>query len=104
MALQFTDENFEQEVLKASELVVVDLYADWCGPCKMVGPVIEQLAQENADVKVGKVNVDHSPGIAQKYKVMTIPTILFFKNGEVADKVIGVRSKEEFQGMINELK
>lgn len=104
MAFQFTEENFEQEVLKSNELVVVDFYADWCGPCKMVGPIIEQLAAEQTGVKIGKLNVDNAQEIAAKYKVMSIPTILYFKNGEVVHKIIGLKSKEEFQAMINKLK
>ena len=104
MAFQFTEENFEQEVLKTSELVIVDFYADWCGPCKMVAPVIEQLAEENKDVKIGKLNVDNAPGIAAKFKVMTIPTILYIKNGEVVHKFIGVQKKEDFEAKITEFK
>ena len=105
MALQFTDENFEQEVLKSSQLTIVDFYADWCGPCKMVAPVIEQLADEYKDtVKIGKLNVDNAPGIAAKYKVMTIPTIMFFKDGEPVHKIVGVERKEIFEEKIAELK
>ncbi|SET27930.1 thioredoxin [[Clostridium] polysaccharolyticum] len=105
MALKFTDENFEEEVLKSSQLIIVDLYADWCGPCKMLGPVIEQLAQEyEGKVKIGKLNVDESPAIAQKYGVMTIPTVLFFKNGEVVHKIVGVERKETFEEKIAELR
>ena len=105
MALQFTDENFEQEVLKSSQLTIVDFYADWCGPCKMVAPVIEQLADEYKDtVKIGKLNVDNAPGIAAKYKVMTIPTIMFFKDGEPVHKIVGVERKEVFEEKIAELK
>lgn len=105
MALQFTDENFEQEVLKSNQLTIVDFYADWCGPCKMVAPVIEQLADEYKDtVKVGKINVDNAPGIAAKYKVMTIPTIMYFKDGEPVHKIVGVERKEVFEEKIAELK
>lgn len=105
MALQFTDENFEQEVLKSNQLTIVDFYADWCGPCKMVAPVIEQLADEYKDtVKIGKLNVDNAPGIAAKYKVMTIPTIMFFKDGEPVHKIVGVERKEVFEEKIAELK
>ncbi len=104
MAFQFTEENFEQEVLKSNELVVVDFYADWCGPCKMVGPIIEQLAAEQTGVKIGKLNVDNAQGIAAKYKVMSIPTILYFKNGEVVHKIIGLEKKEVFEAKIAEFK
>lgn len=104
MAFQFTEENFEQEVLKSNELVVVDFYADWCGPCKMVGPIIEQLAAEQTGVKIGKLNVDNAQEIAAKYKVMSIPTILYFKNGEVVHKIIGLEKKEVFEAKIAEFK
>lgn len=104
MAMKFTDENFEQEVLKAEQLVIVDLYADWCGPCKMLGPVIEQLASEyEGKVKIGKLNVDESPAVAQKYRVMSIPTVLFFKNGEEVHRIVGVEKKETFDAKIAEL-
>lgn len=104
MAMKFTDGNFEQEVLKADQLAIVDFYADWCGPCKMLGPVIEQLADEyEGKVKIGKLNVDESPAIAQKYGVMTIPTVLFFKNGEVVHKHIGLEKKEVFEEKMKEL-
>ncbi len=104
MAMKFTDANFEQEVLKADKLTIVDLYADWCGPCKMLGPVVEELASEyDGKVKIGKLNVDESPAVAQKYGVMSIPTVLFFKNGEVVHKIIGVEQKATFEAKIAEL-
>ena len=104
MAVKFTDANFEQEVLKADKLVIVDLYADWCGPCKMLAPVIEQLAKNyEGKVKIGKLNVDESPAVAQKYGVMTIPTLLFFKNGEVVHKIVGVEQKAVLEEKIAEL-
>lgn len=104
MAMKFTDENFEQEVLKADQLAIVDFYADWCGPCKMLGPVIEELASKyEGKVKIGKLNVDEAPAIAQKYAVMSIPTVLFFKNGEQVHKIIGVEKKETFEAKIAEL-
>lgn len=104
MAVKFTDANFEQEVLKADKLVIVDLYADWCGPCKMLAPVIEQLAQDyEGKVKIGKLNVDESPAVAQKYGIMTIPTLLFFRNGEVVHKIIGVEQKAVLEEKIAEL-
>jgi thioredoxin 1 len=91
----FTDENFEAEVLKSNIPVMVDFYAEWCGPCKMLGPIVEELANEyDGKWKIGKVNVDDSPQISQKYGVQSIPTIIFFKNGEAVDKVIGFQSKE----------
>lgn len=105
MAMKFTDANFQEEVLKADKLAIVDFYADWCGPCKMLGPVIEQLAEEyEGSVKIGKINVDDSPAVAQKYSVMTIPTVMFFKNGEPVHKIVGVERKEVFEEKIAELK
>ena len=90
-----TDATFDGEV--ASGSVIVDFWAPWCGPCRMVGPVIEEIAQEHGDkVTVGKVNVDENPAIAQKFGIMSIPTIILFKDGEASKKVIGARSKADF--------
>lgn len=95
MANTFNDNNFEQEVLKSDIPVLVDFYADWCGPCKMMAPVVEQIAAEFAGkVKVGKINVDESQKVAQKYNIMSIPTFLVFKNGEVTDTLVGAVSKD----------
>jgi thioredoxin 1 len=94
MELKFTDSNFEQEVLKAETLVLVDFYADWCGPCKMMAPVIEELATEyEGSVKIGKLNVDEAPSFSSKYRVMSIPTIILFKNGKVVDTIVGAVPK-----------
>lgn len=98
MEVKFTDENFEAEVLKAEGMVLVDFYADWCGPCKMMAPVIEQIAEEyTGKAKVGKLNVDENPDIAGKYQVMSIPTLLFFRNGQLVDTVVGAVSKSEIE-------
>ena len=105
MAHKFTDENFEAEVLNNDGLVLVDFYADWCGPCKMMAPIVDELAEEYAgSVKIGKLNVDDSPATSAKYKVMTIPTLLFIKNGEVVDTVVGVVSKSQLVEKINNFK
>lgn len=102
MEFKFTDENFNQEALEANGLVVVDFYADWCGPCKMMAPVIEELAgQYNGSVKIGKLNVDENPDTARKYRVMSIPTILLLKNGEVLDTVVGALSKAQLEAKID---
>lgn len=93
--LKITDENFEQEVLKAEGTVIVDFYADWCGPCKMQSPIIEKIAEENPNVKVGKLNVDENPNSAIKYEIMSIPTILIIKNGQVVRELVGLTDKEE---------
>jgi thioredoxin 1 len=94
MELKFTDGNFETEVLKSEMPVLVDFYADWCGPCKMMAPVIEDIAKEYAGaVKVGKLNVDESPATSSKYRVMSIPTLLIIKNGKVVDTIVGAVPK-----------
>jgi len=87
MALEITDANFEELVLKSDKPVLVDFWAEWCGPCRMVGPVVEELSTEYAGKAViGKVNVDHNSNISAKYGIRNIPTLLFFKNGEVVEK------------------
>lgn len=101
MALQITSENFEKEVLQSELPVMVDFYADWCGPCKMMGPVVEELATEfEGKAKVGKLNVDDCPELAAKYKVMTIPTIIVFKNGTPEQTSVGVVAKETLAGYL----
>ncbi len=92
-----TDATFDGELADAGPPIIVDFCAPWCGPCRMVGPVIDEIAQEHGDkVSVGKVNVDENPAIAQKFGIMSIPTIILFKDGEPAKKVIGARSKADF--------
>lgn len=93
-------ENFDQEVLQAGQTVLVDFYADWCGPCKMMGPVVEEIANEETGVKVCKINIDEEMAVAQKYGVMSIPTFIAFKNGEIAGKQIGAVPKSKLQDMI----
>lgn len=104
MANTFTDQNFQDEVLNEKiKLVIVDFYADWCGPCQMLGPIIEELAQEYGDkVKVGKLNVDDNNEIASNYSVTSIPLILFFKNGEMVEKKLGFQSKDALEEAIEE--
>jgi len=95
MAKVFTDQNFEEEVLNSQIPVLVDFWAPWCGPCQMMGPIIEELAEElEGKVVVGKINVDENPQMAQKYGIMSIPTLLIFKNGQVVEQFVGVQSKE----------
>ena len=90
MEYKFTEANFEKEVLNSELPVLVDFYADWCGPCKMMGPVISELAEKYGDkVKVGKINVDENPSIAKQFHVMSIPNFVFIKNGQVADTHVG---------------
>jgi len=95
MAKVFTDQNFEEEVLNSQIPVLVDFWAPWCGPCQMMGPIIEELAEElEGKVVVGKLNVDENPQMAQKYGIMSIPTLLIFKNGQVIEQFVGVQPKE----------
>lgn len=90
MALQFTDANFQSEVIDSDKPVLVDFWAEWCGPCKMIGPIIDQLATDlDGQAKVGKVNVDEARELAVKYGVRSIPFLLFFKNGEIKDQIVG---------------
>lgn len=96
MEYVFRDDNFETEVLKSKEPVLVDFFAEWCGPCKIMAPVIEEVAKETeGKLKVGKINVDESPEAAEKYGVMSIPTLILFKEGEVSKTLVGFRSKED---------
>lgn len=104
MALELTDANFEELVLKSDKPVVVDFWAEWCGPCRMVGPIVEDLATEyEGKVVVGKVDVDANGDIATKYGIRNIPTILFFKGGEVKDKQIGAVPKPNLAAKIDAL-
>jgi thioredoxin 1 len=100
---EFTDQNFENEVLKAELPVLVDFWAPWCGPCQLAGPVIRELAEEyEGKVEAGKLNVDENPKTAQKYGIMGIPTVLIFKNGREIKKQIGFPGKEGYRKLIEE--
>ncbi len=99
MSLQVNDQNFEAEVLQFSGPVLVDFYAEWCGPCKMQGPIIDELAKdlEGSEFKVAKLNVDEANATAGKYNIMSIPTLIIFKNGEPAETLMGLQSKESLK-------
>jgi thioredoxin len=98
---EFTDANFQSKVLSSDKLTVVDFWAEWCGPCRKMGPVVEDLAKEySGKVNIGKLNVDHSPNVCMKYGITSIPTILFIKDGKVVDKTVGVNSKSTLEKKI----
>ncbi len=99
-ALIITNENFESEVLKSDKPVLVDFWAPWCGPCKMVSPIIDQIAAEENDIKVCKVNVDEQSELAAKYSVMSIPTLMVVKDGKVVTQAAGARSKQAILDMM----
>ncbi len=100
--ITFTDENFQREVLESTQPVLVDFWAAWCGPCRVLGPVVEELAGELAgQARVGKLNVDENPGIASEYGVRSIPTVLIFDRGKVVDSSIGVVPKDTLREKIN---
>ena len=97
MAKEFNDSNFKVDVLDSDKLTVVDFWAEWCGPCRAIGPVIEELSKEyDGKVNVGKVNVDNNPQVSMNYGITSIPAILFIKNGQVVDKLVGAQPKGNF--------
>lgn len=91
--LKITKENFESEVVNSDKPVLVDFFATWCGPCKMLHPVVEALSEEVTDVKIGELDIDEQAELAEKYRIMTVPSLVLFKNGEAVDKLVGVQSK-----------
>jgi thioredoxin 1 len=101
MALEFSDSNFEQEVLNSETPVLVDFWAEWCGPCRMIGPIVEELSGEyQGKIKVGKLNIDHNPNTPMSYGIRSIPTLLVFKNGELVDKVVGAVPKSSISAKL----
>ena len=100
MAIEVTDATFDEVVLQSEKPVMVDFWAAWCGPCRMVGPIIDELAEKNPDINIGKVNVDENNETSAKFGIRSIPTILIIKDGEVVDKVSGAKSVGEFQELL----
>lgn len=104
MAMEFTDQNFEQEVLQSDKPVVVDFWAPWCGPCQIMGPILEELSAEVKDIaKVGKLNVDDNPATASKYGIMSIPTIKIWKGGQIMKEFVGVQQKDALKAELAKL-
>ena len=99
-AMEFDQNNFTQEVLQSAKPVLVDFFAVWCAPCKMVSPLIEEIAAERDDIKIGKVDVDQNMALAQQYQVMSIPTLILFKDGKPVNRIVGAVPKEEILAML----
>lgn len=99
-AININSENFEQEVMNSDKPVLLDFWASWCGPCRMVIPIIEEIAQERSDVKVGKVNVDEQPELASRFGVMSIPTLVVIRDGKIVNQTTGARPKNQILAML----
>ncbi len=98
--IKITNENFQNEVLNSNKTVLLDFYADWCGPCRMVGPIVSEIAEERNDIKVGKINVDEQPELASMFKVMSIPMLAVVKNGKIANQSVGYKPKEQILALL----
>ncbi|MDL2238120.1 thioredoxin [Christensenellaceae bacterium OttesenSCG-928-K19] len=100
-AMKITKDNFEREVLQSDKPVLLDFWASWCGPCQMVGPIIDSIAEETADAKIGKINVDEQQELAQRFNVMSIPTLVVVKDGNVVQSTVGAKPKDEILAMLD---
>ena len=98
--IKINKENFASEVVSSDKPVLLDFYADWCGPCRMVGPIVSEISDERSDVKVGKINVDEQPELAAQFQVMSIPMLAVIKNGTLENQAVGYRSKEQIEAML----
>ena len=99
-AINVNEKNFREEVVNSDRPVLIDFFAPWCGPCRMVVPIVEQIAEEREDIKVVKINIDEEPGLASQFRVMSIPTLVVFKNGVVVNQAVGARSKDAILAML----
>lgn len=99
--ITITKDNFDSEVINSEKPVLLDFWASWCGPCKMVSPIVDEIASENASIKVGKINIDEEMELAQTYKVMSIPTLMVIKDGKVHNSTVGVQSKQNILGLLD---
>ena len=100
MSIKLTEQNFDAEVLQSALPVVVDFWADWCGPCRMLSPIVDEVAEQRSDVKVGKIDIDAQPELANQYGVMSIPTLLVFKNGQKVGESVGLIPKENVEALL----
>ena len=98
--ITITKENFQSEVVQSDKPVLLDFWATWCGPCRMVSPIVDQIADERSDIKVGKINVDEQPELAQQFRIISIPTLVVMKDGQIANKAVGAMPKEEILNLL----
>lgn len=98
--INITNQNFNEEVLQSDKPVLIDFWASWCGPCRMIAPIVEEIAEERSDIKVGKINVDEEPELATRFGIMSIPTLVLMKDGEMVNKLVGARPKNQILDML----